>query len=144
MERTGRPVAEFRYYSPKGASLSSASQNLYSEDNHEPELLHTLRYIPNLENISSSLKSDNRIRTYDPKTTLEASKSFNPNRAANTPPTDITLRGVLDKSSIPALRVMSNHLKLRGSAAPEPKNAKNHARNGPENRKFFIFRPPPK
>ncbi len=107
---------------------------------YAPELLHALRYIPNLENIPSSLKSDNRIRTYDPKTDVHATKSFYSIRAADTLPTDITLRGKLDKSSIPALRIISSHLKLRGSAATEPKNTKSHERNGPENRKSFIFR----
>ena len=106
---------------------------------HEAELLHTPRCIPNLENIPSSLKSGNRIRTYDPKTDLEVSKNFKPIRAADTLPTDITLRGRLDESSIPALRVMSSHLKLRGSAATEPKNAKIHERDGPENQKSFTF-----
>ena len=47
---------------------------------------------------------------------------FNPIGAADHPPTDITLRGKLDKSKHPALRVMSNQRKLRGSAAPAKKS----------------------
>jgi hypothetical protein len=97
-----------------------------SKHNHESELLHALRYIPNLEHIPSSSTSDDRIRTYDPKTDLEPPNSFGPHGDQFHPPTDITLRGKLDKSSIPALRVIwkpNEIARQRSSRARKLENA---------------------
>ena len=47
-----------------------------SKDNHGPELLLAPRYVFNLENISSSLKSDDKKKSYARKTDLEPLNSF--------------------------------------------------------------------
>ena len=75
--------------------------------------------------MSISSKSDNRNESYDLKTTPEVIKMYNLIGGADHPPTDITLRGKLDKSKHPALRVISNQRKLRGSAATTRKRAEN-------------------
>ena len=103
------------------------------------ELLHALRYIPNLENGSSSIKTTVHKFELWSKNRPRTTKNVELNRAPRFPATDITLRGKLDKSSIPALRVMWSILKLRGSAAPAPKNRPDHGRRAPRTRKSSHF-----
>ena len=105
------------------------TQNSYSEDNDGPELLHALRYIPNLFYFKFALKSDNTIQSYAPKTDLQVIKSFGPSGRPETPPTDITLRGKLDKSKHSSSTSHVYRLKLRGSAAPTLKINKIEGRN---------------
>ena len=65
---------------------------------HGPELVHALRYKPELKHSSTSLKTNDKISNFAPKTDLQVIKSFCSNGRPETPPTDITLRGKLDKS----------------------------------------------
>ena len=103
---------------------------------HAPELVHALRYKPNLKHISTSLKTNDKNSNYAPKTDLQVPNSFNSNGAPRNRPTDITLRGKLDKSKHSSSTSHVCRLKLRGSAAPTLKINEIEGRNLSETLNF--------
>ena len=75
-------------------------QKCPSECMYVPELLHALRYIPNLKYIPSSLKSDVGNENYDRKTDLQVTNNFDPRGEPDSPPPILLFEAKLGKPSI--------------------------------------------
>ena len=91
-------------------------KNSFSEDNDEPELLHALRYIPNLFYLKFSFKTNDKNKSYARKTDLQPPKSFNPNRVPETAPPILLFETSSVNRSILALRI--NFYQLSRTARP--------------------------
>ena len=90
---------------------------------HGPELVHALRYKPELKHISTSLKTIDKNSNYAQKTDLQAPKMLTPTARPDHPPPIFLFETSLINQAF-QLYESCIRLKLRGSAATEPENRK--------------------